>query len=64
MVKTEWTHIQLAAMFKKGICPYCGSAGATLSRNHNRRGGYHGNCPKCHATPNFSSRKVVEMIEG
>lgn len=64
MAKTEKTHMQLATSFKSGFCPYCGTAGASLEPNKNKRGGYHGCCPACGATPNFSSRKVVEMIEG
>jgi putative hemolysin len=55
--------MQLATSFKAGFCPYCGKPGAELEKNKNRRGGYHGMCQNCNATPNFSSRKVVEMIE-
>ena len=55
--------MEIATSYKNGFCAYCGSPGATLEPNKNRRGGYHGNCTKCGATPNFSGRKVVEMIE-
>ena len=64
MPKTTKSQMELATSFKNTFCPYCGSPGASLEKNKNRRGGYHGVCPNCHATPNFSSRKIVGMIEG
>jgi hypothetical protein len=63
MAKTTKSQMELATSFRNGFCPYCGTSGATLEENKNKRGGYHGVCPKCGATPNFSSRAVVEMIE-
>jgi hypothetical protein len=63
MAKTTKSQMELATSFKNGFCPYCGTAGATLEPNKNGRGGYHGNCPACHATPNFSARATVEMIK-
>ena len=63
MAKTQKSQMELATSFKNGFCPYCGKSGATLDKNKNRRGGYHGNCPNCHATPNFSSGSIIEMIE-
>ena len=63
MTKHRPTQMEKAISYKNGFCAYCGSPGATLEPNKNRRGGYHGNCTKCGATPNFSGRKVMEMIE-
>ena len=63
MTKHRLTQMEKAIGYKNGFCAYCGSPGATLEPNKNRRGGYHGNCTKCGATPNFSGRKVMEMIE-
>ena len=66
MTKHRLTQMEKAVSYKNGFCAYCGSPGATLEPNKNRRGGYHGKCvnDNCGATPCFSSPKVVAMIEG
>jgi transcription elongation factor Elf1 len=63
MAKTTKSQMELATSFKNGFCPYCGTHGASLEKNKDKRGGYHGVCQNCHATPCFSSPSVVEMIE-
>jgi transcription elongation factor Elf1 len=63
MPKTTKSQMELATSFKNSWCPYCGTSGATLEQNKNKRGGYHGNCQACGATPNFSSQTVMRMIE-
>jgi hypothetical protein len=63
MAKTTKSQMELATSFKNGFCPYCGKPEAILEKNKNNHGGYHGKCNQCNATPNFSSRSVVEMIE-